>query len=262
MDAKLASLLVAGLLQGTPALARTAECTANSPNHTVAVLELFTSEGCNSCPPADRWLSSLRDAPGNTGKLIPLALHVDYWDYIGWKDPFARPAFAERQREMSLQAGSKVVYTPQFFIQGRPYKASATTPALASEVTALNQRPPGADIALSLAPAADGKLKVRVDARLRPDAVAEGAELVVVLYENDLSHAVKAGENRGVTLHHDFVVRDWVGPLRLPANGHLTQTIPLAVPADSQPARLGVAAFVQGTRSRTVLQAVARDNCS
>lgn len=155
MDAKLACLLLAGLLQGTPALARTAECTANSPNHTVAVLELFTSEGCNSCPPADRWLSSLRDAPGNTGKLIPLALHVDYWDYIGWKDPFARPAFAERQREMSLQAGSKVVYTPQFFIQGRPYKASATTPALAGELTALNQRPPGADIALSLAPAAN-----------------------------------------------------------------------------------------------------------
>ena len=116
-----------------------------------------------------------------------------------------------------------------------------------------------ADIALSLAPAADGKLKVRVDARLRPDATAE---LVVVLYENDLSHAVKAGENRGVTLHHDFVFRDWAGPLRLPANGHLTQTIPLALPADSQPARLGVAAFVQGTRSRTVLQAVARDNCS
>ena len=123
----------------------------------------------------------------------------------------------------------------------------------------MNQRPPGADISLSLAPAADGKLKVRVDARLRPDATAE---LVVVLYENDLSHAVKAGENRGVTLHHDFVVRDWVGPLRLPANGHLTQTIPLALPADSQPSRLGVAAFVQGTRSRTVLQAVARDNCS
>jgi hypothetical protein len=96
--------------------------------------------------------------------------------------------------------------------------------------------------------------------RIVPDGVT--AELVVVLYESDLSHAVKAGENRGVTLHHDFVVRDWVGPLRLPANGHLTQTIPLAVPADSQPARLGVAAFVQGTRSRTVLQAVARDNCS
>lgn len=106
-----------------------------------------------------------------------------------------------------------------------------------------------------------GASKVRRNrTRIVPDGVT--AELVVVLYENDLSHAVKAGENRGVTLHHDFVVRDWVGPLRLPANGHLTQTIPLALPADSQPAKLGVAAFVQGTRSRTVLQAEARDNCS
>ena len=73
-------------------------CSKHSPPHTVALLELCTSEGCSSCPPADRFIGALHDAGLDAGQVVPLALHVDYWDYIGWKDRFARPAFGERQR--------------------------------------------------------------------------------------------------------------------------------------------------------------------
>src|SRR4051794_5009755 len=76
-----------------------ASCSADSPQHTLALVELYTSEGCSDCPPADRWLRSLKP-----GSVVPIAFHVDYWDYIGWKDPFARAAFSARQRELAAAA--------------------------------------------------------------------------------------------------------------------------------------------------------------
>lgn len=78
------------------------------------VVELYTSQGCSSCPPADNFLASLADDPG----VIPLALHVDYWDYIGWADSFADPKFTDRQKAYAHAAGSKTIYTPQFIIAG------------------------------------------------------------------------------------------------------------------------------------------------
>src|SRR5438270_8352522 len=89
-----------------------ADCTARSPDHSVALLELYTSEGCDSCPPADRWLSRF-DQTSVADRVVPLALHVDYWDRLGWKDRFASPAYTERQREQTRRQGSSFVYTPQ-----------------------------------------------------------------------------------------------------------------------------------------------------
>jgi hypothetical protein len=76
-----------------------AQCKANSPATTTALVELYTSEGCDSCPPADRWLSSLGPRGFAPDRVVPIALHVDYWDYIGWKDPYARQAHSARQRK-------------------------------------------------------------------------------------------------------------------------------------------------------------------
>jgi hypothetical protein len=98
-----------------PALATQAACERSSPTHTVALVELYTSEGCNSCPPADRWLSSLLSRHGST-RVVPLSLHVDYWDYIGWSDPFAQAQFSERQRRL---AGGATIYTPEVFVSAR-----------------------------------------------------------------------------------------------------------------------------------------------
>lgn len=108
----LATALILSGLQ--PAYA--GECSAKSDASTVPLLELYTSEGCSSCPPADKWLSGLKPDPK---KLIPLAFHVDYWDYIGWKDKFSKAEYSDRQRKTAAYAGAGYVYTPQFVLSGR-----------------------------------------------------------------------------------------------------------------------------------------------
>src|SRR6266849_5789491 len=94
-------------------------CAAQSGPNTAALVELYTSEGCSSCPPADRQLSRLREALDPTAVVVPLSLHVDYWDYIGWKDPFAQGEFAKRQTWLAHANQQGFVYTPHFFVGGR-----------------------------------------------------------------------------------------------------------------------------------------------
>ena len=99
-----------------------AECVARAETVSVPLVELYTSEGCSSCPPADRWLS--QQVPG---RFVPLALHVDYWDYIGWRDRFAQARFGQRQRDMVNRGGGRVVYTPQVMLSGVEMSAPSTT---------------------------------------------------------------------------------------------------------------------------------------
>src|SRR3954469_25856231 len=99
------------------------KCTARSGDKTAALVELYTSEGCDSCPPADRWLSSLGAQGYAPDRIVPIALHVDYWDYIGWKDPYAHAAHSARQRKMARLARAAMVYTPQVLLQGRDFRA-------------------------------------------------------------------------------------------------------------------------------------------
>src|SRR3954469_8448481 len=98
------------------------KCTARSGDKTAALVELYTSEGCDSCPPADRWLSSLGTQGYAPGRVVPLSLHVDYWDYIGWKDPYAKQQFSGRQRKLTQQQRLAFVYTPQVMLQGKDFR--------------------------------------------------------------------------------------------------------------------------------------------
>src|SRR5499427_4717203 len=108
--------LFLGVLTSLPAAG--AHCAAKSGEFTAALVELYTSEGCDSCPPADRWLSGLGGGSG-PGRVVPLSLHVDYWDYIGWKDPYAKREFSLRQRKLSQLQRMALVYTPQVVLQGQ-----------------------------------------------------------------------------------------------------------------------------------------------
>ncbi len=99
------------------------DCSAKSRAQTASLLELYTSEGCSSCPPADQWLSNIESSGVGTDKLVPLAFHVDYWDYIGWKDRYAKPDFSERQRQAARVTGSATVYTPQVMLGGRDFRS-------------------------------------------------------------------------------------------------------------------------------------------
>jgi len=248
-------LIAAWLLGTTPALAAT--CSASSPAHTVALVELYTSEGCSSCPPADRWLSSLRASGFRADQVIPLALHVDYWNHLGWPDRFSQKQFSARQRELAGLNHLSFVYTPQVTLQGGDFRGWGSAPGFAEAVRAVNQRPARADLTLSLSPGAPGALAVA----LNGTANDPGAQVFIALYENRLSTRVPAGENAGRTLNHDHVVRVWRGPFQVGGDGRiaLDQVVPLD--AEWKPAQLGAAAFVQDPRSGDVLQAIALPAC-
>ncbi|RJG06850.1 DUF1223 domain-containing protein [Noviherbaspirillum cavernae] len=229
-------------------------CSKQSPAHTVALLELYTSEGCSSCPPADQFVSKLRDAGLTAEQVVPLSLHVDYWDYIGWKDIYAKRTFTERQRWLSERASSRTIYTPEIFVAGKELRNWRS--GVPAAVRRANERPAQADIRIALGALSDAGLPVDVNAQS-----AQGGQLFVALYENGLTSVIRAGENRGVTLQHDYVVRDWIGPIALngaPGKAQLQRA--LALPAGAAK-NLGVAAFVQSDTGE-VLQALALPVCA
>ncbi len=104
------------------ALADSPRITVESPLEAVPVLELFTSHGCSSCPPADRWLRNFTNHPGLWNQVIPMAFHVDYWDWIGWKDRFASARYTARQKDYRRAGRLRTVYTPGFVLGGREWK--------------------------------------------------------------------------------------------------------------------------------------------
>ena len=170
------------------------QCTATSGPMVTPVVELYTSEGCSSCPPADKWASSLK------GKgVVVQAFHVGYWDYIGWVDRFAAPAYTQRQREVAARNRQRNVYTPQAVLDGKDWpgwsgrQPAATEPARAS----VTLRRVGPDqFEASVAPAA-------------PLAAASNWSAYWTVTEHGHNSKVLAGENSGELLKHDFVVRQY-----------------------------------------------------
>jgi hypothetical protein len=253
------SFVVLGFSLATVASpATTRECSASSGEHTVALLELYTSEGCSSCPPADRLLSSLPTRELGADHVVPLALHVDYWDYLGWRDPFAQNKFTKRQRRMGAINRLPTIYTPQFLLNGkdfRPWRAQSVN----KQVADINRSKARAKLRINLKHDA-AQLHITTDADV-PDATdRQSADAYIVVYENKLTRNVKAGENAGRTLSHNFVAREFVGPIRLKSDGaKFEQTLVLA--AEWKTKDLGVVAFVQDRRNGDVLQALALPVC-
>lgn len=245
-----------------PALSAAAQppvagCERHSPAHTVALVELYTSEGCSSCPPADRWLSAL--AQRDTGqRVLPLSLHVGYWDDLGWRDPFAQPSFSERQERLARRGGSRQVYTPGVFVAAGEVRNWRDEADFRRRIESINRLPPRADIRLAMRPA--GKRSVAVEARIGlSSGVGGNLQAVLMVYEDRLVSAVGRGENRGETLRHDRVVRRWL-PQALTAGAH-TMQVEVPLPAEWNAANLGLAAFVEDVRSGEVLQAASLPFC-
>jgi len=232
----------------TVALAVGAGCRIVSPAQTQPLVELYTSQGCSSCPPADRWLSHFD--PRAVSGVVPLALHVGYWDYIGWKDPYARRDFNARQQWLAELNRNRTVYTPGVFLQAREMPRWSDGANFEAAVRTIGTQPARARIELAVEPAAADTVKVNARAELAGDARNGDARLFVALTESGIETKVKAGENRGATLHNDHVTRDWSGPLDLGA-----QAISLAAPAASGTQR-AIVAFVQDVVSGDVLQAL------
>jgi hypothetical protein len=233
-----------------PAIAAAAECTARSGPQVTPVVELYTSEGCSSCPPADRWFSTLA-ADAAAGRVVPVAFHVNYWDYIGWKDPFGSEAATRRQREVQAAVGARYVYTPQVVLGGRDFREWRGA-ALATSLEAIRRQPARATIDITVKADPARGIEVASRATAQPGARADGWVLLVAATQDGLSSRVTAGENRGERLAHDFVVRDFA------VHRGLGEATSAFKPARGwNLARMSVAAFVQDARSGEVVQAVA-----
>lgn len=258
MKSVLPALLIAAL-GGLHLPARAALCSAASGERTTVLVELYTSEGCDSCPPADVWLSRLQT--GYTRQqVVPLALHVDYWNYLGWNDPYAIHEFAKRQRRLLVLKRARVVYTPQVIVQGDDFRGW-NGPEFAAAVKRINATPARAGLEIALESAGAGAFEVALGARLFDLARLKDTVAYLAAYENRLTSEVVAGENRGHTLRHDFVVREWQGPLAFDAGGKIAVKKSLPLPPTAKPADAGVAAFVQNRATGDVLQALMLPPC-
>jgi hypothetical protein len=182
-----------------------------------SLIELFTSEGCSSCPPAEKWLSAFKTNRDLWKKTVPVAFHVDYWNRLGWRDRFAKPEFTARQQRYAAAWGGDSVYTPGFVVNGREWRdwfSGNALPASSKKVGSL-------------------RVILRDGGKVGATFVAESTQprslaLNVALLANDLESDVKRGENTGRKLHHDFVVLSfakidmtheanrWTGSLALP----------------------------------------------
>ena len=190
-----APLVAAMALYAAGAMAPAPQCEAESAAALVPVLELYTSEGCSSCPPADRWLSSLKPRAA-AGRVVVQAFHVGYWDYIGWVDRFASPAHTARQREVASRNGLSSIYTPQLVRNGkdwRDYARALEGGELARARIALHRT--GEDA---------------FEASVSPSDGVGAWSAYWTVTEHGHTSKVKSGENAGELLQHDFVVRQYV----------------------------------------------------
>ena len=246
-------------MMALPAGAQTACRTVSEPL-TRPLVELYTSEGCDSCPPADRWLaahfgSATAAAPG-----IALAFHVDYWDRLGWIDRFGSARNTERQRQAMRANEATFVYTPQVLVQGRDVPAWAERGVAAANAAA---REP-ARATLQIAATTDGQraVDVKVDAAIVDPALRRDAALFVAYVDSGLTSDVRAGENRGVRLRHEHVVRDLRRIGSGDAQGRMAGRAHFARPREPGVSPMLVA-FVQRGANGDVLQTVALplDSC-
>ena len=235
-------LKVLGLLAYTSlSLSSNAETVITSGPERVSLLELYTSQGCSSCPPADQWLSGLRGSDRLWREVVPVAFHVDYWNRLGWPDPFSRASHSERQRLHHRQGNTSGVYTPGFLVDGQEWRGYFRGTGL----------PSGSD--------APGRLLVRaadeqVVVTFQPQHAEPGdAQLLAHVGLVGVGHQthVRAGENHGRRLQHDFVLLDYASAVL--SDGKTASLRPLRTDVRSQ--RQALVAWVSRGRELAPLQA-------
>jgi hypothetical protein len=246
------------LLVGCSSEARSASTAVKGDRPRTVVLELFTSQGCSSCPPADRLLSKLRGETFDGGMVIPLAYHVDYWNHLGWSDPFSSPKWSARQREYAASIEGSQVYTPQLVVNGTKQLVGSSERAVRAEIRRQLEESDHGTVVIDRMTRANNALDVNLRAKLDRGAAAGGVDVVVALFENGLSTAVSRGENANRNLTNDAIVRWQSRAFQLKADGTESGgkvTIPLAENWHAD--QLGVAVFLQDPRSRAILGSTA-----
>ncbi|MCY7307653.1 MAG: DUF1223 domain-containing protein [Rhodoferax sp.] len=245
------SLLVFGLAAGFMGQALSASpaplCRAEAGATVTPVLELYTSEGCSSCPPADRWLSALRTPQRTAGNAVIQAFHVGYWDYIGWVDRFASPIHTTRQRQIAQWNDQRSIYTPQTVLNGKDWRGWTR---------AGDGLPASAELArfgISLRQTGDDHFEAAVTAL---DGAPAAWNAYWTITESGHSSRVKAGENAGELLRHDHVVRQYTeaGTFRTAVGAPQRVTLRAIAPAAGHLRNVNLVLF--DNRNGRTLQAV------
>lgn len=225
--------------------------TVESSRPSFAVVELFTSEGCSSCPPADRLLADLvtrarREEP----RIFPLAFHVDYWDRLGWRDPFGDPAHARRQSQYAGAFESR--YTPQMVVNGRESFVGSDGARARRAIDEVLAQPAAIGVRLQVESVAADSVHIEWEVTTAP----RGTDLHGALVERGLTSAVQRGENRGRILQHDNVVRAF----RTVALAQATAgELALALPAAVRPENASIIVYLQSSRDHAILGAASVD---
>jgi hypothetical protein len=207
------------------------------------VVELFTSEGCSSCPPADELLGRLRQEKFADGlEVIPLGLHVDYWNFQGWTDRFSTAEYSERQANYARRFRIDGPYTPQMVVDGTAEFVGSDASHARQAISQEALRPQGAEVEIS--PAEDDKLLVHVKT-----GTGTSGEVVLAVTEDNLVSTVRAGENSGRELHHAAVVRELRSLGRL-GNGGFEARVPVTLNKDWKNENVRIVVFVQEESGR------------
>lgn len=170
----------------------------------LVVVELFTSEGCSSCPPADRLLSSIVNSSDKSVDVLGLSFHVDYWDYIGWKDPYAQKAFTIRQRAYARRFGLRSIYTPQMVVNGKHEFVGSSKSEWNKALVSESKLTLPITLEVSIISKTGEAIVFTIKAKESTNSLIN-----VAIVEKDLSQEVKRGENRGKVLSHNNVVRSF-----------------------------------------------------
>lgn len=215
--------------------------TFSSGDKQVNIIELYTSEGCSSCPPAEKWLNTFKDDPRLWNEIIPLAFHVDYWDYIGWKDRFAEAKFADRQRYYAFSDQLSGVYTPGVMLNGREWRGWYYNKPL-QQANAFS-----CELTLQV----EGH---QVDIEFKPNQQQSALNISIAILGFDLTSDIKRGENRGRELKHDFVVLGHK-QVKMNSTGNGFKVTTELPKAKLEAQQLAVAAWVNKPKNLAPLQA-------
>ncbi|MEM8487271.1 MAG: DUF1223 domain-containing protein [Bacteroidota bacterium] len=235
--------------------------TAPETVHGPVVVELFTSQGCSSCPPADKYLKSLAQSPEWQAHVIPLSFHVDYWNYLGWKDPFSDAAWTERQGDYVTALGGATLYTPQMVIHGHEDVVGSRFAQVEKVINARakDARSHQAKLAVTRLIRDKDKLSGTVHLTGKIPRSRAPYALIAIAFQKELSTDVPRGENAGKTLQNDFVVRNLALVTKLQQTKKLDQqaSFEVALDASMDPERMGIAILVQHTRTMEIIGATA-----
>jgi hypothetical protein len=221
------------------------QISVSSKSFQLPVVELYTSEGCSSCPPADEWLASLKKMSDKGLDVLPLAFHVDYWDYIGWKDRFASAANTSRQRLLGANNSQRSIYTPEFFVDG---KEARGTRSVISAIEKSGQLPVPIELNMAIK-SVGNELIVELGSQRQENNLLHHRFFI---YENNLETRVLKGENAGEHLKHQAVVR-YMSPAKTLKTANLYK-----IPIDDKwnTIQAGIAVVITTPGSNQYIQAV------